>query len=270
MHIRVSTLHFLPPALLALALLLLLLSAGNARPARAQAPGATPDPTIVALQEQVDHLSTRVADFEMKVDLNQQSLENKTFEQFLPLLIWSSVVAVIAIIFGVASPLILLQRANERTRQQLDRANERTRQQLDQADERVKQVLDQAVYRADPTNLTIHVPQDDFTAEATWLERIGFHKLRSYKEIEALTGDQLDGVVIYPARNIDDVRRLAKHIQSNHVGARQAAFIIYTGGRIENGEEIYQTFRGVTYANNVVTIAVHIYSLARMLGAAAQ
>lgn len=160
-------------------------------------------------------------------------------------LIAAGVIAVLGLAFGFSSPFILYRWARERT----------------------KKEMDQAIFRANPTRLPIYVPRLAFENETRRLRQLGFRVLRPFTTLDEV---QLGSVVVYKAKDLAEIIELEEFLkeklsQDKTWKPEQIAFIIYSPKYIDKGEEIYKAFDNVTFANNPVTVATHIYALARGL-----
>jgi len=230
------------PALAPLTLLTFLtvglLSFAPATPAQVETPTPTPDPTLAALETQVNGLSTQVAYFETEVSLNKEAVKVQAQKDFMPYFIAALVAGAVGAYFGITSPREAERRLKEKIEEQLDKA----------------------VFRVDPTLFPIYMPRSGHDPEITRLRRLGFEEIRPYSDLEDV---KPGSIVVYPAKDLDDIDTLASVIQARGWKPDQFAFIIYTPGRIEGGEKIYKTFDNITFANNTITIATHLYALAR-------
>lgn len=204
--------------------------------ANTTAPTPTLNPTVEALEESVDALSTQVANFETELDLNQQALEIKRKEELIPFWIGGAILAV----FGISSPLIVARHLRKK----------------------VKEHLDAVIYRADPTFFPIYIPKNNFSSETERLKTLGFRTLRPYTMLSEI---KPNSIVIYSAKSIEDIENLVAFIKHNELQEDQFAFVIYTSNYIEGADMIYDEFINTTLANNPVTMATHIYALARGL-----
>lgn len=211
----------------------------------AQDPTPTPDPTIVALEAQVSTLSTQVANFETQVSLNKEAVRLETMKELNNILIAAGSIAVVGFAFGLSSPFILYRWARERTKSEMDKA----------------------IFRANPTRLPVYVPHSDFEGETRRLRRLGFRVLRPYTTLHEV---QPVSIVIYRAKDLSEIKELEDFLREKKEKDEkwkpdEMAFIIYTSKHIQGGDEIYKVFDNITFANNTITVATHIYALARGL-----
>lgn len=203
-------------------------------------PTVTPNPTLVALQAQVDSLIAQIDILESRVDLNKQAMEIQTAKDMFPILISMGVTAIVGAGIGLSSPFLIRKWVREKTEKQLNAA----------------------MYKADPTYLPISVPAQGFEIEKKRLKKLGFRALRTYA---MLTPAQSRGIVVYLAESKDDMDTLGHFIEDQELNPDQVAFVVYTQERIEGANEIVCTFGSIVFANSPVTIATHIYALARVL-----
>lgn len=217
---------------------------------------ATPTLSVVELQETVNALSTQVAYQATQVGLNKEAVEVQSIKDLIPLIGLMGALSLV----GLASPFVAAQVVKSETKKQLNKA----------------------MYKVDPTRFPIHVPQNGFESEKLRLKRLGFKNLRPYM---GLGSSQLDGIVIFVARldsveetdseKLKDIKRtsadivnLGGFIRDNNADPSKLAFVIYTKEQIPLyvfQSEIPASFDTIVYANSSVTIAMHIYSLARLL-----
>ena len=201
-------------------------------------PTATIDPAVVQLQQQVQSLSTQVANAEQQLDLKKETLQLEATKQMLPYQSWATVIAILATVFGISSPLVVYRYLSQQFQKRLD----------------------EAIYRADPTYHPIHIPAVDFEKEEKRLQALGFKNLMPYA---SLTDRQLSGIVVYAAKDLPDVKNLAKFVKDKKADAAKVAFVIYASGFIQGGIEAMEPFDGFSFANHPVTIASQIYALVR-------
>jgi len=203
----------------------------------------TPDPTLVSMQDTIDAMGIQIAILESEVSLYKQAAEIQSIKDFAPTFVILLMVAAIGIAFAVISPLIMLRWAKDK----------------------IEKSLDAAIYRANPTFFPIYIPNQDFENETRLLKKLGFRKLKAYNP--PILDVKPNSIVIYPAKSIDDIDALIDFMSEKQLTreSSQFAFIVYTKGRIEDGDKIYQAYDLITYANSPVTIVTHIYALARGL-----
>lgn len=200
-------------------------------------PTPTIEPTVIALQQQVEALSTQVAGFEAQIDLKEQSLQLDATRQMLPYQTWAAIIAILATVFGISSPFVVYRYLSQKFQKQLDRA----------------------VYKSDPTYYPIFIPGNNFSREEKRLRQLGFRNLRPYV---SLTSAQLQGIVIYSAKDLHDVEVLSAFVKDNSADAKKVAFVIYAQ-YIPGGVEAMGEFDGFSFANHPVTIASQVYALVR-------
>jgi hypothetical protein len=94
------------------------------------------------------------------------------------------------------------------------------------------------------------------------LKALGFRALRKYTMLSEI---KPGSIVIYTAQTLEEIRKLKDFIEHEEIQEEQFAFIIYTSSRIDGADLIYEAFDNVTFANSSVTMATHIYALARGL-----
>jgi hypothetical protein len=225
-------------SLLSMISILVVTSFAFVQPAQANTPSPTPtpNPTVESLEQSVGALSTQVANFETELDLNQQALEIKRKEELIPVWVAGAILAV----FGISSPLVIARHLRKK----------------------IEERLDAAIYRADPTFFPIYIPKNNFSSEKERLKTLGFRTLRSYTMLSEI---KPNSIVIYSAKSIEDIQNLVAFINQNELQKDQFAFVIYTSNYIEGADMIYDEFINSTLANNPVTMATHIYALARGL-----
>jgi len=255
MQKTVSTIVVVVIALLTTSLIALRLP--QAAHAQGSGPTTTPDP-VIALETQVSAQSTEIALFNDRMDLHQERVEIDVDKRLQPYLIGGAILVALASLAGVTSWANFKTKAHELLKQSDMRYEELAKQAGLRAEER----LNAAIYRADPTYLPIHVPAANFSDEVRRLRLLGFQNLKPYS---SLTTKQTSGIIIYSASDAQDIQALEHFILDFQLRPDQAALIIYTPGRIEGGEKIYKAFDNVTFANNAVTVATHIYAVARGL-----
>jgi hypothetical protein len=218
-------------------------------PVNAQIITPTVDPTLVKLQQDVTMLSTEVAFQEKQVELYKQAVEIDSLNKVTSILIGGGIISACLVIFGITSPFVAYR----------------------WAEKEMKKRLDAAMYRVDPTYLPIFIPQNGFEIEETRLVELGFANLRKYVTLTE-TGD--NGIVIYKVKpDVDnhksckDLEALAIYLVNEKVNARQKAFLLYTPERIDPValSVLPKEFDSIVFANSPATLAMHIYSLARIL-----
>lgn len=214
-------------------------------------PTPTLDPTDQAFQAQIEVLTTRVVILESRVDLNKQAAEIQVKQITLPIVIGAAVLAAI----GIGSPLVLITQVRKRM-------ESRFAATVAEFSSKMKKDLDAVFYRVDPTYLSIHIPSHSFTKEKARLEKLGFRSLRTYS---MLTKAQTRGIVVYMAESKDDIDTLQRFIDDQQLDPERVAFIIYTCDRVEGLNDMVRVFGSIVFANSPVTIATHIYALARVL-----
>ncbi len=279
--------------LLAIGLMLLTglgLLVGRPSPVMAQSgtPMPTPDPTVQALQNEVLLLKTQVATFNDKVDVHQKIVQVEAARQLLPWLAGAAAVAAIGAVVGIGSLGFFTQRAQAIAQQAEERAQVLVAQTQTKADALTREMLLKietdnqrlvaalqkqledrlrlAFYRADPTYMPIHVPET-LAQESNRLKLLGFEGVRLYPH---LTRNQLQGVVIVRINSVEELETVAAFIKTEKANPRQVAFIIWIVGHIAGATEKVSEianggFDSITIANTIVTIATHIYALARGL-----
>ena len=136
-----------------------------------------------------------------------------------------------------------------------------------------KKSLQDAFYKADARNFPVYIPKRNFETEKKNLEKLGFRSLRPYEFLDEVAAR---GVVVYhiPGSNferdesgrkhmLEELRDLKRFVNENR--EKPLAYVIYIRGQPKEIGEFIISAGNVASANMPVTIAAHIYTLARGL-----
>lgn len=204
-------------------------------------PTATPVPPTAnptMHPSDLEKINTKLEDLDDRVD----NLEEKT----LPFIIWMAVLAAI----GLGSPLVLTKVAYSYH----------------------KKALDEAIRKADPRNFPVYVPKRNFDVERQNLQKLGLKQLRTYEflgEIEErgvvvvhIPGENFDKDEKAKKRLIETVEELQAFMNENK--DKPLAYVIYIKGQPQELRGLLES-GNVAASNMPITIAGHIYTLARSL-----
>lgn len=137
-----------------------------------------------------------------------------------------------------------------------------------------KKALRDAFYKTDPRNFPVYIPKRNFEVERKGLEKLGFKKsLRTYEfigEIDSrgvivfhIPGENFDHDEKAKSRMLQDIAELQNFIEENK--DKPYAFVIYIKGQPKEVGTLLASTGNIASANMPVTIANHIYTLARGL-----
>jgi hypothetical protein len=202
----------------------------------ATAVAPTANPTISP--SDLEKINANLEDIDNRVD----NLEGKT----LPFIIWMAVLAAI----GLGSPLVLAKVVYSYH----------------------KKALDEAIRKADPRNFPVYVPKRNFEVERQNLQKLGLKKLRTYEflgEIEErgvvvihIPGENFDKDINAKKRLVETVEELQAFMTENK--DKPLAYVIYVKGQPQELRGLLES-GNIAAANMPITIAGHIYTLARSL-----
>jgi hypothetical protein len=210
-------------------------------------PTPTIEPTVVALQQQVEALSTQVAGLSDSTVKNKQAIGDLQ-EKYLPISIALASLGLLGI------PVVGIGLINYWKNLQ-------------------KKMLDEAFYKVDPPHYPIQIPASRFDEGKKRLQNLGFRDLREYTFLDE---PQTRGIVIYQITMsmgketaLADLRAFESFITSmkkaQKLNPKEVAYVVYLEGRLDEASSLPGLFENIVLANMPVALATHIYALARGL-----
>lgn len=210
------------------------------RIALAQTP--TPDPAITALQATVTDQQLEINKLKTDVEINKKSAdaELRDIRWQLDQKLW---------LFGLFVAVVSFIGYN----------NYRS---IDtKAREKVETALSQQLYRLDPSNLIIRVPQNvDMQKEWDRLSVAGFKNLRGYTRLDK---GNYHGVTLVRLQTDVEIAEFVDFIKRNeaNLDPQQAGFVLFTSKRLE--DDVLNCFGNLGVANLSVQIVIAVMAVGR-------
>lgn len=199
-------------------------------------PAAPPDPAVPTLQAQIEAQATQVAFLEQETDTQLSELRLEIRERdFLRRM----TAAVIGGILGVPITAFFVLKHSRKT---------------------IKKRIDQAIYRLDPTNATLRVPDRDFDLEENHLRGLGFYDIRPYW---TLGSSCVEDCVIVPIEDEEDIVGFRAFLKHHSPDPAMVGYVLYTKQRIP--PDIVDDFPNITFSNSIVTLGTNVFTIARSL-----
>jgi hypothetical protein len=220
-------------------------------------PTVTPNPTITVLENRI---STLEADVNLLIErkvIESQILQLQNEKQLLPIYIGGGILSMLGL-----STVIGLWIAYKNF----------TKKTIKQLEEDTRKTLDDAFYNADPRNFPVYIPKRNFELEKQRLKKLGFKKMTEYEFLPEIGSK---GIIIYSISGSDfkdesikkkavqEIKDIEGYIQENKNAPY--AYVIYIKGQLKEAGDLVNEYDNVATANMPVTIAGHLYTLARGL-----
>lgn len=210
-----------------------ILSFGLTLPVQAQSPTPMPTPDIVAtLESQQSQITDLERDF-----------ENAQLDMRREIISWLAGVAILgAIVGGIAGAIGVREYLKKRFEEHI--AN--------------------AIYAVDPSNITIHIPDQNFAAEERHLRKVGFHRI-AYYPYPRLSNNVLKGCLIYPAKDDNELEPLLEYIKENAPDPEYCAVLAYRGRYADAKIDEFIKLVRFSTPNMLTSLPSHIYGVVRGL-----
>jgi len=120
--------------------------------------------------------------------------------------------------------------------------------------------IDDAIYRTDPRDMPIKLPQTGMEKQIARLKKLEFRDISAYPWLdESCTRN----AVVYLATTDDEARKLKQFIEDKKLAEREdVAFVVYTKG-VRIDQNILRDLDNVTFANNHLTLVQALFVAAR-------
>lgn len=123
-----------------------------------------------------------------------------------------------------------------------------------------EKAIDDAIYRVDPRDMPIRLPETGMEKQIERLKRLDFRNLSTYRWLDDSCTRY---AVLYLATNDEEAEVLKKFIQERNLGERDdVAFVVFTRG-MSLKQTIFAGIENVTFANTPLTLVQALFVVAR-------